>query len=297
LHGRIIIGILLVQDLAAIIAISTLSTIDNLQVSTLLIPLAEALCLILIAYACQKFFFPKIFRYAARFPELLLLLSLTVCFAFSLAFAQLGFSIAIGGFIAGVTLGNLPYNVEINAKVKPLKDFFSLLFFVAIGAHVVFLGARVLALPLIVLVMFSILVVPIVTMMVCTLFGYPRRTAFLAGISLFQISEFSLIIALHGKRLGHIGDDILVLAIWLAIITMTLTAYALKYDDWLYKRLGKFFGYFEIYAKKRIAPVRITQCLSATTGWAIACTSLASISIYRLLLSTLILILLKISPS
>ena len=133
LHGRIVVGILLVQDMVAILALSIIPSVGNFSSLVLLAALMKFVFMFGIAYLGSKYIFPKIFRFAAKNQELLLVTSLAVCFLFALAFYYLGFSIAIGAFLAGLALGNLKYNLQIIGKVKSLKDFFALLFFVALG--------------------------------------------------------------------------------------------------------------------------------------------------------------------
>ena len=128
LHGRILVGILLLEDILAIFALSILSSVNGFTLAIFGMAVLKFIAIFAIAYLASKYIFPTIFRFSARHQELLLIMSLAVCFAFSLAFYYLGFSIAIGAFLAGITLGNLQYNLEIISKVKSLRDFFSLLF-------------------------------------------------------------------------------------------------------------------------------------------------------------------------
>ncbi|MBU1975267.1 MAG: cation:proton antiporter [Nanoarchaeota archaeon] len=247
LHGRIIIAALLVQDIVAIFALSMLNNLQNFAFLPIFISILQAIVVIAVALLCSRLIFPRLFRFAAKSSELLFLMSISVCFIFALLFAEMGFSIIIGAFVAGVALGNLPYNVEIMGKIRPLKDFFGVLFFASIGSHLVFFEFSKIALPLILMFIFTILIVPIITIMVCSSFGYKKRTAFMTGMGLAQVSEFSLIIAIQGKNLGHITDEILTLTIWLALITMGTTAYFIKFDDYFYRKLRKFLSFFELF--------------------------------------------------
>src|SRR3989338_5195646 len=151
LHGRIVIGILLMEDIVAIFVLSVLSSINSFSVPVFGIAMLKFVSLFLIAFLLSKYVFPVSFRFAARHQELLLILSLAVCFLFSLSFQYLGFSIAIGAFVAGVALGNLDYNLDIISKVKSLRDFFALLFFVSLGMGLSLAVIKLAWLPLIVL--------------------------------------------------------------------------------------------------------------------------------------------------
>ncbi|MBW3000167.1 cation:proton antiporter, partial [Candidatus Woesearchaeota archaeon] len=231
LHGKIIIGILLVQDVAAILAMSLLSSVDGFSILVLLFSALKAGGIILFAVLAGKYIFPYLFKFAAKSMELLFLLSLSVCFGFSLLFASVGFSIAIGAFIAGVSLANLQYNVEIISRVRSLRDFFATLFFVSLGMNLLLDTLPKIILPAIVLTLVVIFIKPFVTLFICSFFGYTKRTSFLTSISLAQISEFSLIIVAQGMLLGHLSKEIFSLSIVLAVITIISTSYMIKFDD------------------------------------------------------------------
>jgi Kef-type K+ transport system membrane component KefB len=239
LHGRIILGFLLTEDFFAILAISILPTIASLNITTLVYALLKAVGIMILSFGLSKFIFPKIFKFAAKSQELLFLLSISICFLFAMAFSYIGFSIIIGAFIAGVTLANLPYNVEIIGKVTSLKDFFATIFFVSLGMQLIINFSNSILIPLVIFFLFIILIKPLVTMSLTSFFGFRKRTAFMTGISLAQISEFSLIIASQGLFLGHITNSIFTLTVLLAIGTITITSYTIKYDEWIYKFFKK----------------------------------------------------------
>ncbi|MBI2102325.1 cation:proton antiporter [Candidatus Woesearchaeota archaeon] len=239
LHGRLAIGILLTNDVIAILVLSILSSINHFSFIVLGISLLKFISMFLIAYLASKYLFPSIFRFAAKNQELLLTSSLAVCFLFSIAFYKIGFSIAIGAFIAGVTLGNLTYSVEIAGKIKSLKDFFALLFFVSLGMGISTGMIKTLWLPILILLIIVILLKPVITMTICSLFRYTKKPAFLTANSLAQVGEFSLIIAAQGLALGHISQDLFSIVIVIMLATITTSTYFMDYDDRLYRFLQK----------------------------------------------------------
>jgi len=239
LHGRIITGILLLQDVFAIFAISVLGKLDNFSVLALLGSFFMAFVIIAGALFASKHIFPMIFKFAARSGELLLLAALCLCFLFSLALDYVGFSIAIGAFVAGVTLANLPYNVEIISKVRSLRDFFATIFFVSLGMEIMIISAQKIILPFILFLIIIILVKPFIILFLTAYFGFRSRTSFYTGMSLGQISEFSLIIMAQGLKLGHISQEIFSLTIILAITSIVLTSYYIKYDHIIFHKLAK----------------------------------------------------------
>jgi len=149
-------------------------------------------------------------------------------------FSYFGFSIAIGAFVAGITLANLPYSFEIIGRVKSLRDFFATLFFVSLGLELTNMPGIKLLVPLLIFFLIAIIFKPFVIMVVNSLFGYKERPAFLSAISLAQISEFSLIIAAQGLLLNHISKEIFSSTVILAISTLVVTSYLINFDDKIY---------------------------------------------------------------
>lgn len=245
LHGRVVLGILLIEDLAAVLALLVLST-PEMTPLLFFYSLLKGAALFIFAYVFAIRLVPIIFSFAAKSQELFFLSSLGVLFLFSLAFHLSGFSVVIGGFVAGVVLGSSDYNLEVMSKIKPIKDFFSTLFFISLGLTLnVFNFSNILS-TLIVLVLVIIIFKPIMITIFIKFFGYKTRTAFMTGISLAQISEFALVILLQGFSLGHISYEIFSLTILLAIISMTVSSYYLEHADGLYK---KFYGILKVFDK------------------------------------------------
>lgn len=246
LHGRIIIGILLVQDIIAIFALSMLTTIDGFFVWDIVMSLAKAAALMAAAYLLSKYTFPVMFKKAAESQELLLLMSLGICFLFSIAISYIGFSIAVGAFIAGLSLANLPYNIEIIGRVKSLRDFFATMFFVSLGMELISIQFFRIMLPLAVFLVIVVVLKPFVIMLMCSIFKYTKRTSFLSAMSLAQVSEFSLIMAAFVLNDGSLSNNIFSITIILAIITITATSYIVKFENKLFSMLSKPLSVFDI---------------------------------------------------
>lgn len=247
LHGRLVVGFLMMQDIVAIFALTLMTTINDFNLLILGMALVKFLALFLLSFLASKFLFPRLIGYAAKNQELLLITSLAVCFIFSLAFSYLGFSVAIGAFVAGVALGSLSYNLEIIGKVKSLKDFFSLLFFVSLGMGISLGVIKEIWPKILILVLVVIILKPFIIMLVCSLFKYTKRPAFTTAISLAQVGEFSLILCTQGLLLGHISPNFFSLIVIVTLVSITLTSYFIKYDDFFYRILSrplKIFDYF-----------------------------------------------------
>ncbi len=259
LHGRISLGILLVQDIVTIIVLATLAGIGGITLQFLPVLLVEGLIkglgLISIAVISSRFLLPRILRFSAKSIELLFLTTLSLCSVFAAISFILGFSIAIGSFLAGITLASFPYNIEIVSRVRSLRDFFATIFFVSLGMQLPL--TLPLLKPTIVLSVFVLIGDALIMMVIASLFGYVKRTAFLTALSMSQISEFSLIIAMQGLSYGHIPDDVFSLITFIAVVTITASSYFIMHSEGIYRRASPFLGIFERLSKgknKEITP-------------------------------------------
>lgn len=151
----------------------------------------------------------------------------------------IGFSVEIGAFIAGLSLANLPYTFEINTKTKVLRDFFITIFFAALGMGMVFSSIGPFLVPLIILSLFVLIGNPLIVLTIMGFMGYDKRTALFAGLSISNISEFSLIVIALGSSLGHIDDRITSMTAILAMITMVISSYMLTYNSVIYRKIKK----------------------------------------------------------
>ncbi len=245
LHSRIIIGFLIVEDIAAIIALTILGTLNTFSVNILLISLTKSAMLLLLCITLAHFVLPPLFSFAAKNLDLLFLLAVSTCLGYAILFSLFGFSIAFGAFVAGVSLASLPWNFEIIARVRSLRDFFATLFFVALGLRLSFLTTSSILLPLIVFTLVILFIKPVINQSIVQFFGYKRKTALHTAICLTQISEFSLIIASMGISYGHIGQSIYSLAVLLAIITMTTSSYVINYRSVVFGKIERLFPHMD----------------------------------------------------
>ena len=234
LHGRLILGILLLQDLIAIIAIM-IFTAGGFALAPLGVAFAKLLIILGIAILLQKFVLNKMFKFAARSNELLLLSCLGILFLFVTMSYALELSIAIGAFVAGVSLANSPFKIELESKVTPLRDFFAILFFVALGMQISFNGVGANLMLLGFLLIGALVLKPLITFILLRVSGYQPRTSFATSISLAQLSEFSLIIGTIGLTSGVLDSGMFSTIILATIITMSMTPYWISYKEFFYK--------------------------------------------------------------
>ncbi|MBN2142701.1 cation:proton antiporter [Candidatus Woesearchaeota archaeon] len=249
LHGRIILGILILQDVVAITALTVLNLSGGSALSSLLWLFLEGAAVIALGYIIARLLFQTAFKFAARNDQLLFILTLSVLFAFALVFVQIGFSVAIGAFIAGLLMAQLPYKYEMIGQVKGLKEFFAIIFFVSIGLALLPFSLGDIAVPLVVMLLFVLVVLPLVIMTSLSLLGYKKRTAFMAAITLAQVSEFSLIMMRAGLARGDVPGEVFSLIILMSLITLTITSYVVKYDEKIYSIVGRRLSFLDILSK------------------------------------------------
>lgn len=236
MHGRLILGILLLQDLFAILALALLTS-KTFSFSLLAFALVKLLLLVGVAFILQKLVFSWVFKHAAsshHAKELLLLSSLAAMFLFILGSLALSLSIAIGAFIAGVSLANLPFKLELESRIGPLRDFFSILFFVALGMQIVLTGIQTQWKLFLFLVIGAFILKPAITFLLIRISGYRQRTSFITSLSLAQLSEFSIILAVLGFTVGVFDQPMLSIIVLATIFTMSLTIFFMDSQEKIY---------------------------------------------------------------
>lgn len=281
LHGKIVLGTLLVQDIVTILVLATLPTLGSFSPSVLTGSILTCIGLVSFTLISSKYILPFFMRMAAKSVELLFLFSLSWCFIFA-SFTYVIFlyllvpgspqfamnSVSIGAFLAGLSLASFPYNLEIVGRVRPLKDFFLTLFFASLGMQITIgipaadfssmeslvysVGAGLYAgffsqyAFQVALFSLYVLIGSVIIMMIITgLMGYGKRTSFMTAISLAQISEFSLILAVQGQALGHIDRYVFSIITGVVLITITISSYYIMYSKQLYSLILPLLGVFD----------------------------------------------------
>lgn len=248
LHGRIALGILIIQDILASLALMFIPLLSNLtdanSVALVIREILIALGLIILIFVISKFIFSRFMNYLAKSQETLFLFGIAWALAIATIFFKLGFSMEIGALIGGMSLASSKYALELEGKMKPLRDFFIVLFFVFFGSQLTAISPLLIK-QAIILSLFVMLVKPIVVMYTLKVLGYTKKTNFLAAISLAQVSEFSLILIMLGFSFGIINQTIMNLSVLIALITIGVSAYTLGYSHWLNKKLERFLNIFD----------------------------------------------------
>ncbi|MBA2883097.1 Kef-type K+ transport system membrane component KefB/Trk K+ transport system NAD-binding subunit [Desulfosalsimonas propionicica] len=251
LHGQIAIGFLIVQDIAAILALVVLTTLGASvggespgYVSFLTIG-AKGVGLLGAVALLMKYVTPYLTRRLAHSLELLTLFAIAWAVILGAGSDLLGFSKEVGAFLAGVSLASTAFRDAIGARLTGLRDFLLLFFFIDLGARLDWsmvgsqLGASL------VFSLFVLLGNPLIVLAIMGIMGYRRRTGFLAGLTVAQISEFSLIVAALGLSIGHINEETMGLITLVGVVTIFLSTYMILYSYPLYRILSSLLKIFE----------------------------------------------------
>lgn len=251
LHGKIAVGVLLLQDFIAILILVALSgfgknigAISALSVGLVILKVIASFGLVLYL---SNTILPLVVRTVARSEETLFIFSLAWVFSIAALTSSplIGFPIEIGGFLAGLALANTNENIQIAAKVRGLRDFFITIFFVVLGMGMTFTSTSSLLLPSALLSIFVLFGKPVITMAVMGIVGYRKRTSFLTAITSGQISEFSLIILILGNKFGHVSNNALSLLTLVGIITFVVSTYMIMHSKFLYTFVFQYLAIFE----------------------------------------------------
>jgi Kef-type K+ transport system membrane component KefB len=240
LHGRIALGFLIVQDIVVVIAMVVLSTVgvgaeDHSGLAGLGIILASLLGVTLLLVLFVRYLADPLIGRLARTPELLVIAAIGWAATAAAAGEMVGLGKELGGLIAGVSFGSTPYRDMISARLAALRDFLLLFFFLSIGAT---LDLSTLGQDFARAIVFSLFVLignPLIVMLIMAWMGYRARTGFLAGLTVAQISEFSLIFVAMGMNLGHVDQPEVGLVTLVGLVTIALSVYMITYSQQLYE--------------------------------------------------------------
>ena len=236
LHGQLAIGIILFDDLVATIALLVIAAGKNgaLDAQQFILLALKGVALAAFLIIANTRFLSKVTRYMATSQELLFLFALSWGFGVGALFEWAGFSLEVGALFAGVALGSVAYAQEITARLKPLRDFFVVLFFITLGESLDLPGLGSAVIPALVLSALVMVAKPGIITLTLGLLGYTKRVSFKAGINLSQISEFSIILSVLAASTGLIRTEVGGVITLVAMITIAISTYLMHYDDKLF---------------------------------------------------------------
>ena len=250
LHGRIAVGVLIVQDIVVVMLMICLAAFSDTNPSASLLLLLSTVvfkgllflgCVVLIT----RYLLPQLLHNLARSVELLILFAIAWALTLGAVAEALGFSQEVGAFLAGVALAATPYRAILASRLVSLRDFLLLFFFIDLGTHIDIghLGAQIW--PALLLSALVLLGKPLIVMVLMGVMGYRKYTSALTSFTLGQISEFSLILGALGVSLGHIDESVRGLIILVGLITIGLSTYIILYSHQLYRYLSSWLNLFE----------------------------------------------------
>ncbi len=249
-YGQHTIGLMVVQDIIAVIVIVALGVIGQQQVdgSALGGSFAElfvkGILVLGIVYLTARYFLPAFVGKIAASSELLFLFTVAWCFGIASLVSLAGFSLEIGAIIAGLTLGSSPYQPEISSRIKPLRDFFLILFFIVLGSNMVLTHTAAIWVPSIALSLFILIGNPLILYLIFRWLKFTRRNSLLAGLTAAQVSEFGFVLLYTGERVGLVSGEIISIFTVVAITTIFFSSYLIIYNEQIYRFCLPFFALF-----------------------------------------------------
>lgn len=251
LHGRIAIGFLIVQDIVVVMVMIGLSALGGSGAAgwALLARLGQVLATGALFVAgialMMRYVLPPLLQYLSRTQELLVLFAVTWAVFLASLGDLLGFSKEVGAFLGGVSLASTPYREALSTRLVSLRDFLLVFFFIDLGARLdlSLLGAQ--AGKAAVLSLFVLIGNPLIVLAIMGYMGYRKRTGFLAGLTVAQISEFSLLLGALGVSLGHVSRETMGLITLVGLVTIGASTYMILYSGPLYERLAPWLRPFE----------------------------------------------------
>ncbi len=256
LHGQIALGFLIVQDIVVVLAMIGLSAIGagtqgDASLRDALAVFAFGGILLLLVLGFIQFLAAPLTDRLARTPELLLLFAVALAAALAAVGDKLGFGKELGGLLAGVALASTPYRDALAARLAPLRDFLLLFFFVVLGSKLQLGQGSSTSFAATVLSLFVLIGNPLIVLAILGAMGYRKRTGFLAGLTVAQISEFSLIFMAMGVTLGHVNVEALGLVTLVGLITIAASTYMITYSHQLYAFCESYLSPFERHVAAR----------------------------------------------
>ncbi len=243
LHGRLMIGFLLMQDVLVIIAMPFLTNIQSeFSISVVGGIVFQIGVMLVLAFVMNRYAYPRLFAYAARSDELFFLSAMSSVFLFIFISYILNFPMAVGAFIAGVTISTLPYSAEVSNRIRGVRDFLATIFFVTLGIQI---SPSFVNFPLglaLLLVGIVFILKPLVVYAITVMSGYGNKVSITVALALAQVSEFGFIIASQGKPILDNTPGLYSFIILLIAVSMAATPYMVGFTPIAYNFAVNNFG-------------------------------------------------------
>lgn len=248
LYGKISVGMLLVEDLAATIALLVIASKgsgEEFSATTIAVLGAKGLVIGFVLYIISTRILPRAHNLIAGNQEFLFLFAIAWGFGAAALFETIGFSMEVGALFAGISLAGLPYAQEMAARLRPLRDFFIIVFFISLGSGLAF-NVMSEAMGIIIAgILIAIIVKPLIILTTIGLFGYTKQVSFKTAVAMSQISEFSLIFIVLGQQKGLISDQLVGGLTVVAIVSIATSTYMILYSEKIFTFAEKYLTLFE----------------------------------------------------
>lgn len=249
LHGRLTMGILIVQDIAVVLAMLLLNLFDPRVTANHGLHLLWLAGVLLggglALYAVMRYALPRLLTSISRSPELLMLCAVAWGTLLAGIAESQGLSKELGAFLAGFSLASTPLREAIASRLTSLRDFLLLFFFLYLGIQLDFSHIHGQLWQAGALALFVLLGKPLLVMLIMAWLGFRKRTGFVTGLTLAQISEFSIILVAIGVGLQQVSPSALGLTTLVGLISITLSTYMILYAQSLFSRLSPWLELFE----------------------------------------------------
>ena len=258
IYGRYTLGLMLVQDIIAILIMILLPAFQNNQslIFAIIITIAKSIVLLVIVYFLSKFILSVVIEKIAKSGEFLFIFSLAWCFFIAGLAKLFGLTLEIGAIIAGLSIGSSVYQTEISSRIKPLRDFFIVIFFIILGSEMNISSFQSILLPGLIISIFVLIGNPFILYFLYRRMKFTRRNSILAGLTAAQVSEFGFIFLFSAQQFGYIDDNIMPIFTIIALITIFISSYLISYNNKICKIalliLNKFFGKDKYLQKQEI---------------------------------------------
>lgn len=247
IYGRNTIGLMIIQDVIAIFIMLTIGlTKDPTQLAnSLLFLIIKGIFLVFLFIIASKYILPRILKRISDSGEFIFIFTIAWCFLVASLVHLIGFSVEIGAIAAGLSLGSSPFQLQIISRIKPLRDFFIVIFFVILGSQMNLGNFNEIIIPGLILSLFILVGNPLILYLIFRFSKFTRRNSFLAGLTAAQVSEFGFVLLFVGQQSGQIkGSEISVFTV-VALTTIFISSYLITYNNRIYDFFAPFFRLFK----------------------------------------------------
>lgn len=259
LYGKLTVGISLVEDIIAAVLLLFVASAQNghwLSMGPLTGLVFKGALVGLAMYLLSVYVLPRAQKLLSSDQELLFLTAIAIGLGSAALLAKIGLSMEVGALAAGVLLSPQPYAQEVAARLRPLRDFFVIVFFISLGTELTFSNFSNLILPIIVGTLVVVIVKPMFIMAAMGYLGYTKRTSFMTAAALSQVSEFSIIFLILANQKGLVTHQDVSLLTFIALASIAASTYLVTYSDRVYKLVESRLDLFE---RKKLATEKLIK--------------------------------------